>query len=150
MLLASLSDSSRYEALHPAFPRALAFLRQPGLAELPPGRHELEGDHLFALIQRPDAIGQQAAVLEAHRRYIDIQFAVSGIEVIGWRERWSCAHPRGAFDEARDVILYDDSPRVWIPVLPQFLAVLFPEDAHAPLAGEGPLHKVVLKVEVVR
>ena len=42
----------------------------------------------------------------------------------------------------------DSAPTVWLPAPPGSIAVFFPEDLHAPLAGVGPLHKIVLKVRV--
>lgn len=148
MLLTTLADSVRYENLHPGFPAALAFLRRPDLADLPAGRHVVEGEQIYAIVERRDAVGRERAVLEVHRRYIDLQYTVSGDEVMGWRTLAECRQPRGGFEEARDVGFYEGGPLVWVPVPPGHLAVFFPEDAHAPLAGGGPLHKVIMKVAV--
>ena len=149
MLLCTLSDSHRFDQLYPGFAQALAFLRQPGLADLPKGRHPQAGDRLVAIVEQRDGVGPGAAVLEVHRRYIDIQYTVAGAEVIGWRARSDCREPREAFDEERDIGFFGDASRVWVPVPPGHLAIFYPEDAHAPLAGTGPLHKVIMKVAVV-
>ena len=148
MLLCTLSDSVRFDALHPGFARALAFLRQPDLADWPTGRHPLDGDRVVAIVERRDAVGQAAAVMEAHRRYIDLQFTVTGDEVIGWRPLSECRTPREPFAVERDVGFFLDQPKVWLPVPSGYVAILYPEDGHAPLAGTGPLHKVVMKVAV--
>jgi YhcH/YjgK/YiaL family protein len=149
MLLTTLSDSARYEALYPGLAAALAYLRRPDLATLPPGRQSVESDQLYAIVEQRPAVGREQAVLEVHRRYIDVQYTVSGAEVMGWRALAECTQPRDAFDEARDVGFFEGAPLVWLPVPPGHLAVFFPEDAHAPLAGSGPLHKVIMKVAVV-
>ena len=39
-------------------------------------------------------------------------------------------------------------PAAWFPLGRGQFAVFFPDDAHAPLAATGSLHKVVIKVEV--
>lgn len=148
MLLTTLSESARYENLYPGFAAALAFLRQPGTPALPAGRQAVDGDRIYAIVERRDAVGRARAVLESHRRYIDLQYTVCGDEVMGWRDRADSGPWREAFDEARDVGFHTGQPLVWVPVPAGHLAVFFPEDAHAPLAGSGPLHKVILKVAV--
>ena len=148
MLLSTLSDSYRFDALHPGFSRALDFLRQPDLAHWAKGRHPVDGDRIIAIVEQRDAVGQAAAVLEVHRRYIDLQYTVSGDEVMGWRALSTCAQPREPFAEDRDIGFFRDAPLVWVPVPTGHLAIFYPEDAHAPLAGRGPLHKVIMKVAV--
>ena len=148
MLLSTLSDSHRFDALYPGFARALEFLRQPDLARWPKGRHAVDGDRIVAIVEQRDAVGRDAAVLEVHRRYIDLQYTVAGDEVMGWRALADCTAPREPFAEERDVGFFRDAPLVWVPVPPGHLAIFDPEDAHAPLAGRGPLHKVVMKVAV--
>ena len=148
MLISSLADSVRFERIHPDFPRALEFLRQPGLATWAKGRHAVLDDRVIAIVEQRDAVGRGAAVLEVHRRYIDIQYTVAGDEVIGWRPLSECRVPREPFDGERDVGFFKDDSGFWCPVPPGQLAVFFPEDAHAPLAGQGPLHKVIMKIAV--
>ena len=82
MLLSTLSDSHRFDALYPGFARALEFLRQPDLARWPKGRHAVDGDRIVAIVEQRDAVGRDAAVLEVHRRYIDLQYTVAGDEVM--------------------------------------------------------------------
>lgn len=148
MILTTLADSSRYQHLHPAFAAALTFLNRSDLAQLERGRHALDGDRLYAVVERRDAVGRSAAVLEAHRRYIDLQYTVVGAETMGWRDLASCRNPRSAFEVERDIVFFNDEPVAWVDVPPGYLAVFFPEDAHAPLAGDGPLHKVIVKAAV--
>ncbi len=148
MLISTLADSVRFETLYPGFAQALAFLRQPGLAAWPEGRHAVEGDRVVAVVNHREAVGRAAAVLEAHRRYIDIQYVLAGEEVMGWRPLADCRLPRAPFDAEQDIGFFLDVPQAWLPVAPGQLAIFFPEDAHAPLAGRGANHKVIMKVAV--
>ena len=147
MILDTLVQSGRYAGLHPLFPRAFDFLKTTPLASLAPGRHEIDDDRLFVLIDRQDGRGHAGARLEAHRRYIDIQLTLEGSEEIGWLPLAAC-RPRGGFDAEKDIMFFDEAPRVWLPVPPEAFAIFFPEDAHAPLAGLGPLLKAIVKVAV--
>lgn len=148
MLLAPLSECARVDLLHPGFDAALEFLRRAGVEKLPAGRHAVDGERIYAIVEQREAVGRGRAVLEAHRRYIDLQYTVSGNEVMGWRALAECGQPKGPFSEERDVGFFEGDPLFWMPVPAGYLAVFFPEDAHAPLAGHGWLHKVILKVAV--
>ncbi len=129
------------------FAAAFEFLARPDLAELSPGRHEIDGERIFALVEHPQGAARPAR-LEAHRRHLDIQVALAGSELIGWRPLADCRWPDGSFDESRDVGFYLDRPAVWLPLAAGQFMIFWPGDAHAPLAGEGPLHKVVVKLRV--
>lgn len=146
MILSSLKDASRYENFHPLFPRALEFLRSDSLAALPDGKHEIDGENLFAVVWRGIGKGQADAILECHRRYIDIQYVVSGIDQLGWLPTDACRREKQAFDEQNDLQFFLDRPSAWITVPSGSFTILYPEDAHAPLATTGPVHKVVLKI----
>jgi YhcH/YjgK/YiaL family protein len=148
MILDRLESAARYAALHEGFPAAFDFLRQTDLARLAPGRHELRGDRLFALVEHVTGRGRECAKLEVHRQYIDIQLALVAPDLIGWRGRAACACVEREFDTEKDCELLGDEPEAWITLAPGSFLILFPEDAHAPLAAEGPLHKVVVKVAV--
>ena len=148
MILDRLDLWKRYASHHPLFAEAFAYLRQPGLVAMPPGRHEVIGARLYASIEQRDGRGKEGARLEAHRRYIDIQCTLSGVDVMGWRAAKDCHEVSDAYDEARDVMFFRDRPDTWLVVPAGHFAVFFPDDVHAPLAGDGPLHKVVMKIEV--
>ena len=148
MILDTLAESARYAALHPGFPRAFAFLAATDLTALPPGRHALDGDRMYVSIDHKDGRGREGARLEAHRRYIDIQFTIDGDEQIGWMPLAACGSPAAGFDESKDVGFFDVAVTTWLAVPPGSFAVFFPDDAHAPLAGRGPLKKAIVKIAV--
>lgn len=148
MILDSLEQSGRYEPLHASFARAFDFLRSVDLPKLPEGRNEIDGDRIFALVSRSTGRGRREAKLEAHRKYIDIQFIAEGTDTMGWRDLKSCASPEASFDVANDYIFYKDEPETWFEVAEGQFALFFPDDAHAPLAGDTSVTKVVVKVAV--
>ena len=148
MILDTLKNADRYAGLHPEFAEAFAFLKRPGLQELPAGRCEVLGKRVFAIVGKDDGKGRENARLEAHRKYIDIQYVISGDEWIGWRDLAACRDTGLGYDEQKEIEFYTAAPVKWFRVPPGSFAIFFPEDAHAPLAGEGPVHKVVMKVAV--
>ncbi len=90
----------------------------------------------------------RGARLEAHRKYIDVQFLVAGSEEIGWRPLGECRELTEPYDEARDVLFHGDRPLVWIELPVGKFMIFYPEDAHAPLASTGDNVKAVVKVAV--
>lgn len=150
MILNTLANFDRYLSLHPDFAAALNFLRRSDLAALPPGRHAIDGDRLYAMVARDPGRTRAAAACEGHRRYLDLQLVLAGDEEMGWRPRATCRTVKTAYDTVKDIEFWSDSADTWIRVPPGSLAVFFPDDAHAPMVGSGPIHKVIVKVAVGR
>lgn len=148
MILDQLNRANLYDELHDGFARAFRFLLEAELEGLPPGRREVVPNLLYANVDHMEGRGRSGAVLEAHRKFIDIQYTLSGAEEIGWRNLAACERPREAFDESRDIGFFRDPVVAWCAVPPGYFAIFFPSDAHAPLAGAGPLRKVIMKVAV--
>lgn len=148
MILDRLDRASSYAGAHPLFAHAFRFLARPDLASLPDGRHETGDPRVYALVSRTNGRGREASPLEAHDRNADIQVILAGTDTMGWRDRAGCARVKSPYDAAKDLILYEDAPADWFDVPTGFMAVFLPEDAHAPLAGKGAVHKVVVKVSM--
>jgi YhcH/YjgK/YiaL family protein len=148
MILDVVANEERLRLLHPGFGPALRYLRETNLAELPAGRREIDGHRLYAMVIRGHGRGQDEARLEIHRRYIDIQYCVTGSDVIGWKPAATCCNPEEDFDEERDYQFFRDAPDSWVTIPQGCFGIYFPHDAHAPAAAEGPIHKVVVKVAV--
>jgi YhcH/YjgK/YiaL family protein len=148
MILDDLQEADRYAALHPGFAAAFDFLRHAPLMELEVGRTEIDGTRLFVIIGRDLGRGHERARLEAHRQYIDIQYVISGHEQIGWKTTSACQGIDLPYNAERDIAFFTDRPETWVAVEPKNFVILYPQDAHAPLAGAGEMHKAVVKVAV--
>lgn len=148
MILDRLVNADRYLNLHPGLAGGFNFLRRDDLRKLADGRHDLDGDRLFALVARDQGRGREKSLLESHRRYFDIQFVVEGADCIGWMPTADCQRISSPYDADRDIGFYFDRPETWLAVPAGAFAIFHPEDAHAPLATTGPVHKVVVKVAV--
>lgn len=158
MILDRLQTADRYTTLHPAFARAFVYLRDADWARLMTAaqgaarhstRHPIDGDRMYASIDCVEGRGRDGARLEAHRRYIDIQFTIDGHEEIGWKPLGDCAATSVAYDDAKDVMFFSDRPDSWLSLPAGHFAIFFPDDAHAPLAGRGSLTKAIVKIAVV-
>jgi len=111
---------------------------------------EIRGKQLFAVHQCYMSKPRNEARLEAHRRYIDIQYVLSGKEIM----MFDCTaglKPTEAYSAEKDVEFLAPANPVDIPLTKGTVAVLFPEDAHAPgiqANGAEKIFKCVLKLEI--
>src|SRR5580693_7136959 len=88
MILDTIDNAHRYEMLSPRFAKGFAFIRSVDPSHKL-GRVDIEGDNIYALVQRYTTIRpEEAAALgwyfEAHRKYLDIQYVHTGFESILW------------------------------------------------------------------
>lgn len=148
MILDTLDNAGRYSALHPLFARAFDYLRQ--LPAQPPttGRLSLEGEALVAIYSEVAGRTRAQARLECHRRYIDIQYIITGCDEMGWAPLHACHEGVEEFNAEKDIQFFHDAPHSWVAAPAGSFCIFFPEDAHAPLVSNGRIHKVVLKIGV--
>jgi YhcH/YjgK/YiaL family protein len=67
--------------------------------------------------------------------------------VIGWENISRIDLSKTLYEEENDIQFFDEKTEVWVKVLSGAFAIFFPEDAHAPMASEVPMHKIVVKVK---
>ena len=116
-------------------------------------RYDILGDDIFALVMSYKTKNPEDAVLEAHRKYVDIQSVLVGSEGIEWfnREGLLVDTP---YNEADDYELFkrESHGPARADVHPKMFVTLFPEDAHMPglIVGKNPaiVKKVVVKINI--
>jgi biofilm protein TabA len=148
MILSTLSNADRYAALHPLFPRAFEFIRATDLKLLQPGIHQIIDKQLFVIVEEADGRTRSEAKLECHRKYIDIQLVLEGVDEMGWKPFADCHQPVDDYNEAHDIRFFNDTADSWISTPANTFCIFFPEDAHAPLVSSGKIRKLVFKISV--
>ena len=149
MIIDRLSNSSPLFQLPARLARALEYLRATDMRSVPSGRHDLDGDWLFALVQEYTTRAPDQCVWEAHRRYIDVQFMAVGAERMGYAPL-SAMREREPYDAARDVMFFEPGTE-FVTIREGMFAIFGPEDVHSPghVAGTPRLvRKVVVKAAV--
>lgn len=146
MILTPIDKAIQYASCHPGLLSGIQYLQQTSFESLVDGKHEIDGQRLFAICAHDQGRGRDGAVLEVHRKYIDIQYVVSGSEFIGWKPLVDCQELKQEYNPETDLQFFSDRPPSWFEVAPKSIAIFFPEDAHAPLGGSGSVHKIVIKV----
>ena len=145
MIIDRIEEQERYYALHPDMELAFAFLAEA--PDLEPGRYELENG-LFATIYENDTIQIDGVNLEAHRKYIDLQYCIAGGERMAW------AHIQElnqiSEEDGNDCCFFAGTSTA-VSIRPGMFYIMFPSDGHkAGCHNEFPKHyrKVVVKIPV--
>jgi YhcH/YjgK/YiaL family protein len=157
MILDALARSAAYAHVQPGIAAGLKALREGDYAARTDGKYPIDGDRLFALVQTFRTKLAEQCIWEAHRKYIDVQYVVSGTEVMGQIDL-SHVQTKTPYNPDRDAEFFhapSGSKRnlvTWATVSAGTFAVFFPHDVHSPMiapgAAIGPVKKVVLKVAV--
>lgn len=134
----------------PAFRKAVEFAKQV-TADTALGRHEIDGDRIYANVMEYETGDTAPAKYEVHRRYADLQAVVAGHETLFVRP--AAGLPvQTPYDAEKDCgfLSPGQSDEVNVQLFPGYFTLLFPQDAHmgkgASCRGPVKLKKVVVKI----
>ncbi|MCQ2233880.1 MAG: YhcH/YjgK/YiaL family protein [Paludibacteraceae bacterium] len=147
MIIDSLENFSIYEQLHPNFKKVGEILRNTEWAKQPKGRMTFDTEDFYINVDESQLKDLSAATPEVHDKYIDIQLPIARAEQMGWLPRSACKTVH-AKNPDKDYTLYEEHPEAVVDVKPGQFVIFFPNDAHAPLIGEGQTKKVIAKIKV--
>lgn len=146
MILDTIANADRYITLHPLFAQAFECICDTDWSTLTPGRYPMIGEDLFFIVEHVQGRAREVAQLECHRKYIDIQLVLEGVDEMGWKPLVDCHSPVSDYRADKDIQFFRDAPASWIATPPGGFCIFFPEDTHAPLVGAGSIRKVIFKV----
>ncbi len=147
MICGSIKNCAPYYVVSPRIKQAFELFAAVDWSKAEAGVHELDGRTIYANVQERGLKSKEEAKLEVHDKYIDIQILLSGAEEsFGWADRSTLREPKQAFNAEKDIQFFLDAPQTYYTLRPGQFTILLPEDAHAPLVGEGTIRKVILKV----
>lgn len=147
MIIDLLDRIDLYHGLGPRIAHALRWAREQDLTALGLGRHEIDGDALFALVSEYTTKPLAEGRWEAHRKYLDLQCVGAGRELIGYAplSTLSC----GDYITEKDISWHTGDGSFMLMEPGRFM-LLWPGDGHMPgIAADtaSPVRKVVLKIE---
>ena len=128
--------------------QAFKFLKTANLKEIPLGKQELEGEHLFVSVDDYTTKDKSETRYESHKKYIDIQYVIEGEELMGLTtlDKVEITEP---YNEEKDIAFYEFEGGDYIKATPGNFVLFFPEDVHRPVmkANENSrVRKIVVKV----
>lgn len=143
------TENNHYPA---AVARAIAYLAGQDLENIPAGRYQDEQTGWLVQVLDLQTGPQSENYPEAHRKFIDVQYLVSGEEYIGVATEKAELEIHQPYDADRDIVFYRHAPNETLLLMkPGNFAVFFPQDLHRPNCAINqplPTRKVVVKIPV--
>ncbi len=122
------------------------FLGSHDLNAMDEGKHFIKGSDLFVNIQQAKGKSKETAILETHKRMIDIQVPLSAPETFGYTPL--CKLPEAEYNEEKDITKYEGLAETYVTCRPGEFAVFFPHDGHAPcISSEEKIKKAIFKIK---
>ncbi|MCV9927113.1 YhcH/YjgK/YiaL family protein [Flavobacterium sp. LS1R49] len=149
MIIDSLNNAAKYYSLHPNFKKAFDYVNENDISKLPEGSFEIaEGLKVIVIVGAGTTKKESIKGFECHDKNIDIQISIKGPETFAWKPREKCISPNGDYSNEKDVRFFHDTPDMFFQLQEKQFAILFPEDVHAAMIGDGILKKIVIKVKL--
>jgi len=150
MVIDDLRNASLCFGMHKNFRTAFDYLLRTDFTHVANGKYPLDGENVFAIVNRYEPQSAEELKWEGHRKYIDIQFVASGDEQIGIVEigKMSTATE---YDETKDVQFFSGDGE-FFALGEKMFAIIFPNEVHKPgiaVDGNSRILKVVIKVRVI-
>jgi YhcH/YjgK/YiaL family protein len=148
MIIDRLENADRYYSVHERIAAAFDYLTTTDLQAIAPGKYAIDGDNLFAIVQEYETKDSAAEQMEAHRKYMDVQYMIIGTEQVGH----AILHGQTIakeYDAESDFLLVADAPSFFSKLDAGMFMVFFPTDLHMPCIMDGEkatVKKVVVKV----
>jgi YhcH/YjgK/YiaL family protein len=151
MNLDRIENAHLYAGLHVRFPKAFEILKDKTLSQKEDGKYPLDSDNIYYTIQRYTTKPMNQGNLEAHRKYIDIQFLLSGVEILGYAPLKGLTTVE-EYNPEKDIAFFHTPTDITKVKLESGLfCILFPDDAHLPcchFAEPFEVRKVVIKIGI--
>ena len=147
MIIDTLDNLAKYEAVNPLFKDVVEFLKQNDLNTVEAGKYPIKGADLFVNITTAKGRTPDQAVLETHRKMIDIQIPLDGPETYGYTPL--CRLPELEYNDEKAITKSGDlMAESFVDCQPGMFAVFFPQDGHAPCISMAPeIKKAIFKIK---
>lgn len=146
MILDNISNIKKYKGIHKGLDKAIDYILSNDISNVEAGKQIIDGDNLYFISQEYDTKTYEDGKLEAHKKYIDIQYVISGEEYIGYNNI-SDLKVTTDYIEEKDVTFYEKDCDMHRLSTGDF-AIYFINDAHMPGVNDKTekVKKVVFKI----
>ncbi len=138
------------KALSSILQRAIQHLKDTDFTSIENGKHPIQGEEMFMVVFDYKTSSEKKA--EQHKKYIDVQFMISGEEAIGVGYDNPENEVIQEYNPEKDAKLYGKiKDETYFNINSGQFAIFFPEDIHRPGCThkeESSIRKCVLKIAV--
>ena len=146
MIIDKFKNINLYSGLSEGINKAINFLQQTDFSNFKPGRVEIDNDNIFALLNKYQTKNPDDCKLEAHKKYIDIQYILSGSELIGYAPLNNQTVIE-KYSEEKDVAFFEGETSL-MKLDEGMFAIFFPDDLHKPCVKSNTIPETVQKIVV--
>lgn len=151
MIIDRISNAEQYAKIGSNIQKAFQFILNTDLANLEEGKYTIDGEAVFATISEYETKDLEEGAWEAHKKYIDIQYMISGKEKMGYCNIDDLEIKVG-YNEDKDILFLDGQGKGDFLLVDEGMFILFtPSDAHMPSIKDNKpqrVKKLVIKVQV--
>ncbi|MEN8127667.1 MAG: YhcH/YjgK/YiaL family protein [Planctomycetota bacterium] len=151
MILDQLDSALMYAGLGERIATALALLNEDSVRSAAAGKHEVQGDDIFYVVNEYETGAIEDGQLEVHRKYMDIQYIVSGEECIGYAPLEGLTE-ESPYESENDAAFYKANNAMSRLHLKQgMFAIFWPNEPHMPgriAEKRGKVKKIVVKIRM--
>ena len=153
MILNSINQASQeIKFLPEKIQEAINYLKQTDFSKLENKTYPLKGDEIFVVIQEYQTKPKQEKNAEQHQKYIDIQYMISGTEIIGVGYENLENEILENYNEEKERIKYGKIKNEKDIVISKGdYIILFPQDIHRPgcsFQKQNNVRKAVIKIAI--
>ena len=130
---------------------ALKYIAETDFSKIENGEYHLDGDKVFARVNRYVTESRDSKKPESHNAYIDLQYLGEGTEKIYYAAKSDTHRVIEDYAEERDLLFYEDAKEKDCVTLGDgVFAIFFPWELHRPgchaAQGGCKVQKIVVKV----
>ena len=150
MVIDTIKNCEQYYVFGDNFRKAFEFIKKNDISKMEVGRHAIDGDNVFILVQDYTSKTIDNCGLESHKIYADVHYVKEGFEYLGYTPMERASAPITEYDPKADATFYEKECQ-FILLQANDIAIVFPHDVHMPQKRAlVPVHvrKACIKVKV--
>ena len=149
MILDTIENMENYQNLNTDFEKAFDFLTKTDLSTLKIGRHDIDGDNIYALIQEYETTELEDRYLETHDLYADLQYVLSGKESMYFADSKCIFQIKEEYSPTSDATLFHKTEDLTKCIMTDGdFVIFFPGEYHIPQCkfnNPSKVFKIVIK-----
>ena len=152
MVFDNLKNCENYYGINKNMGKAFDFIKKAVAENLPAEKYEIDGKELYAIVQEYTTKSIETAKFEGHQNYIDIQFIMSGNEIIKVKDI-DAMTSKVPYNPEKDLEFYEDTDDCTVGAITAGeYGIFMPQDIHmpglSPKSGATEVKKIVVKIRV--
>ncbi|OAQ40541.1 hypothetical protein A5893_06230 [Pedobacter psychrophilus] len=139
----------QYQANKAVWDKSFEFMKNNDLEKMAPGKYPIDGENAYASITEIVDKPIEKTNWESHKKYIDLQYIISGTEKIGLAPSATATITK-PYNSEKDVANYKIDDGIFDIATPKVFYLFFPSNAHRPniMVNEEKVKKLVIKIKV--